>query len=116
MSTPDVDRRAHERGAFIPETECVGLLKRAIFSNARVRLENRKLRWREVYNGDVGFLIDDYCVVIFNDCGKLDYVDSIMTQDASRAGEFVQWEVNPVDLLTVTERALLTSVLEIIEK
>lgn len=110
------DRRARERGSFIPASECVGLLKRIIFSNASIRLENRRLTWRAVYNGDVPLIVDDYALIIFNDCGKLDYVDSITSYDGKRAGDFAQWDTNPVDLLTVTERALLTGVLEIIDK
>lgn len=110
------ERRARERGAFIPAIECAGLIKRMMFTGADVRLEWRGLDWRGVRSGPVGYIVNEYLITFSKNGDRLSCIDSMMSFDARRVGEAFAWDVNPVDLLTVTERALLIGVLGVIEK
>lgn len=39
--------------------------------------------WDDTYAGNVCFAIDDYKIVIFNDCDQIDYIESIILPNGS---------------------------------
>lgn len=60
---------------------------------------------RPIYCGNQTVVVDGHTVIIFIDCGELDYVDRIDETD------FDDWDVNPVDLLTKKEFIKLETLL-----
>lgn len=84
-------------------------LRKAIRGEITVSLGSNKTRWYDVYCGDVELLFGDWVVVIFNDCFELDYIDSVKSADGL-IGEFDDWEINPISVLSLDECAALESI------
>lgn len=61
--------------------------------------------------GDVKFLCAGWKVTLFVDDGELDYVDAV-TADDGRCGDYDDWVVNPLWLLSAAERDALKTRLE----
>lgn len=52
------------------------------------KLKDPTVTWADA--GDIGYIVDGWEVVIFNDCDDWDYVDSVIAPDG-RCGEFDDW-------------------------
>lgn len=106
---------------LIAAAELAGVLRAAIEGRAALSLVGRE-SWGEVYCGNVEFQVDGWRVTFFNDCGELDYVDSVTAPDG-RAAEYGDWfdsggtGADPIDLLSITgESNALLTLLESIER
>lgn len=109
----------------IPATEVAELLRRAVRGEVSLRLQPGARDWNAVYAGNVAFDIGGWNVVVFNDCGELDYVAAAVAPDG-RGSVFDDWfdelgwfgELgptnleNPVDLLDADEFVRLEWLLE----
>ena len=101
----------------VPAAEVAELLRRAIRGEVAVTLANPEWSWSDA-TGDCGFRIDGWEVVMYNDFGDLDYVDSVRAPDG-RTGDFDYWfgnlaiyGSNPAAYLSQREDALLLDLLE----
>jgi hypothetical protein len=93
--------------------EVADLLRRTVRGEAEVKLPYPERNWEGVRGGQVVFEIEGYEVVIFNDAGRVDYVDYAASPDG-RACDFEDWyeqKEEPIDLLTEAERQRLREVL-----
>lgn len=95
---------------MIPGSEIAELFRKVIRGEASIVPDNWSWDW--VWCGNFYCTIDGYKVVIFNDCGELDYVDSATAPDG-RTGDFDHWEHDqPVELLTGEESGAMELALE----
>lgn len=95
--------------------EVAELLRQAIRGEVAVKLAHAEWTWEGTYAGDVGFVVGDWRVTIFNDCDELDYIDSVTAPDG-RTGDFDQWwddnHSEPTCFLDASEQAALERLLE----
>lgn len=65
--------------------------------------------WNDVWAGDVGFMVDGWKVIIFNDCDSFDYIDSVVSPDGREGcfddwcGDGENWE-QPDDMLYIEDK------------
>lgn len=94
----------------IPAEEITELFRKVIRGEVEVVCVG--CSWDEVWCGDASVRIDGYEITIFNDCGELDYVDSVMAPDG-RTGDFDGWiGDDPVGLLSPEEAGKMEDILE----
>jgi hypothetical protein len=64
----------------ISNEEVVELLLRVARGEVTPRLESSERSW-DVYFGNVGFIVDGWTVVVYNDCDSFDYLDTVTAPD-----------------------------------
>ena len=96
----------------IPGAEIVALFRRVLSGESVIFPDG--ISWDDVWAGNFHCHIDGYSVVIFNDCGECDYVDSATAPDG-RTGDFDSWYDGgdePVAMLEMSEVAKMEDILE----
>lgn len=76
--------------AVVSIEEVAEHFRMALRGEVPVRLEDPECTWDEVYCGVVRFWFGDWNVVLYNDCGELDYTAGVTTPDG-RTAEFDDW-------------------------
>ncbi len=84
-------------------------LMRQIISGT-VTADRLGLSWRDVWSGNVAFTAAGWRVVMFLDCGELDYIDCAQGPDG-QLFSFDSAYVHPLDMLSRFELEALTRVL-----
>ena len=97
----------------IPASEVAEVLRRIARGDVQVRLQAGTESWYETLTGNVFFDADGWRIVIFNDCGFVDYVDSVVAPDG-RTAKYEDWAqdksakcLNPISMMMRTEDAPL---------
>jgi hypothetical protein len=103
-----------QNSTIVQADEVADLLCDVVHGRRTIRLADAQNPWSAW--GDIGFIVDGWRIVFYNDCDSLDYVDSVTAPDG-RVAEFDSWvtgnaQNNPIDLLTAHECNLLESELE----
>jgi hypothetical protein len=74
----------------IKDEEIANILRRVASGESKPQLINPSHSWGETYAGNVGFLVEGWKIVVFNDCDSWDYIDSVVSPDG-RTWDYSQW-------------------------
>jgi len=97
--------------AKISKEEVAQVLRKVLSGEVRLKLSDPKKTWDGSFAGNVGFCVDGWTIVIFNDCDEIDYIDNVVSPDG-RSSEFGDWGTDeqigcPLNLLTNDEMLAL---------
>jgi hypothetical protein len=102
-------------GGELEAEEICNVFRKAINGDVKIFLSDTRNPWAAA-NGNVTVNIDEYSIVIFSDCGALDYVDSVKSVDG-RMADYDYWTAlssakkEPVELLSFSEQKKLEELL-----
>ena len=96
--------------------EVAEVLRKVIRGEVPIRLANPALTWNWVWCGNCEFLIGDWRMTFFNDCGELDYTDHVVAPDGRKTDYDDFYEAGDgVELLSDEERACLVAIFEAVK-